>query len=80
MTQTQKRARLSILTATLFAIAALLALVPSTAPAYADISSGNTYGNVAAVQARLSTLGYYKSTIDGKWGNGTLRSVLRLSH
>ncbi len=77
MTQTQKRARFSILTATLFAIAALLALVPSTAPAYADVASGNTYGNVAAVQARLSTLGYYKSTIDGKWGSGTLSAVKR---
>lgn len=75
MTQTKKRAYISILVATLFAVLAVLALMPSAAPAYADIVKGNTYGNVAAVQARLSTLGYYKSTIDGKWGSGTTSAV-----
>ena len=77
MTQTRTRARLSILTATLLAVAALLALVPSVATAYADVVGGNGYGNVVAVQARLSTLGYYKSAIDGKWGSGTLAAVKR---
>lgn len=77
MTQTKKRALTSVFIATLFAVVAVLALVPITAPAYADIVKGNTYSNVAAVQARLSTLGYYKSTIDGKWGSGTTAAVKR---
>ncbi|MBD5131007.1 MAG: spore cortex-lytic enzyme [Clostridiales bacterium] len=51
-----------------------LAIAPAV---YADVVKGNTYGNVAAVQARLATLGYYKSTVDGKWGSGTLSAVKR---
>ncbi|MDE7164864.1 MAG: spore cortex-lytic enzyme [Clostridiales bacterium] len=74
MTQTKKRAQLSILIATLFTVLAVLTLLPAT-PAYADIVNGNTYGNVAAVQARLSTLGYYSSTIDGRWGSRTTTAV-----
>ncbi|MCH5155709.1 MAG: spore cortex-lytic enzyme [Clostridiales bacterium] len=75
MTQTKKRAYSSVLIATLFALAAVLALVPSAVTAHADVAYGNTYGNVAAVQARLATLGYYKSSIDGKWGSGTTAAV-----
>ena len=77
MTQTKKRALTSAIISTLFAVVAILALIPATAPAYADIVKGNTYGNVAAVQARLATRGYYRSTIDGKWGSGTTSAVKR---
>ncbi len=45
-------------------------------PIVGGISKGRTTANVAAVQARLKTLGYYRSTVDGAWGNGTLRAVL----
>ena len=75
MTQTKKRAYSSIIIATLFAVAIMLAVIPSATVAYADVAYGNTYGNVAAVQARLATLGYYKSTVDGKWGSGTTAAV-----
>lgn len=75
MTQTKKRAQVSVLIATLFTVLAVLALLPAAVPAYADIAVGNTYGNVAAVQARLTTLGYYSSTIDGKWGSRTTAAV-----
>lgn len=45
-------------------------------PISGGISKGKTAANVAAVQARLKTLGYYKSTVDGAWGNNTLSAVL----
>lgn len=44
---------------------------------YAEVSAGNTFGNVAAVQARLKTLGYYTSSVDGVWGSGTTSAVKR---
>lgn len=44
---------------------------------FADVAAGNSFYNVAAVQSRLSTLGYYKSTVDGKWGSGTASAVRR---
>ncbi len=77
MTQSRKRAYHSVIIATLLAVVAVLMLVPSAAPAHADVLQGNTYGNVAAVQARLSTLGYYKSTVDGRWGSATTSAVKR---
>lgn len=77
MTQTKKRAYTSVMIATVFAIIAVLACMPVTTKAYADVAAGNTYANVAAVQARLYTLGYYKSTVDGKWGSGTASAVKR---
>lgn len=77
MTQTKKRAYYSVLFATVLMLTAVLALIPSARPAYADVTYGNTYANVAAVQARLATLGYYKSGVDGKWGSGTLSAVKR---
>lgn len=46
-------------------------------PVTGGISSGKTDANVAAVQARLKTYGYYKSTVDGAWGKNTLAAVLR---
>ncbi len=52
--------------------AAALAIVPA---AYADVSKGNTFANVAAVQTRLATLGYYGSTVDGRWGSRTTAAV-----
>ncbi len=45
-------------------------------PVTGGISLGKTTANVAAVQARLRTMGYYKSTVDGSWGNNTLVAVL----
>lgn len=75
MTQTKRRAVYSVFVATLLALCAVLALLPSAAVAHADVAYGNTYANVAAVQSRLRTLGYYKSTVDGKWGSGTLAAV-----
>lgn len=45
-------------------------------PVTGGISLGKTTANVAAVQARLKTFGYYKSTVDGAWGNNTLIAVL----
>ena len=55
--------------------AMLVMLVPTLA--FADVSKGNTYGNVAAVQARLKTYGYYSSTVDGTWGANTTAAVKR---
>ncbi|MCH5165898.1 MAG: spore cortex-lytic enzyme [Clostridiales bacterium] len=72
MTKTFKRAVLPAITAVLFVFVIALTLVPTV---YADVASGNSYGNVAAVQARLSTLGYYTSTVDGKWGSRTTAAV-----
>ncbi len=46
-------------------------------PITGGITKGKTDFNVAAVQARLKTLGYYKSTVDGMWGKGTLTAVMR---
>lgn len=75
MVQTKKRAYYSVFFATVLMLVIVLAIVPSARPAYADVAYGNTYANVAAVQARLKTLGYYKSSVDGKWGSGTLSAV-----
>lgn len=46
-------------------------------PITGGITKGKTDFNVAAVQARLKTLGYYRSTVDGMWGKGTLTAVMR---
>ena len=72
MTIQQKRTVPTIIVIVLAVIALVLAVVPAV---YADVVKGNTYGNVAAVQTRLATLGYYRSTIDGKWGSGTATAV-----
>lgn len=64
-----------IITAVLAAL--LCCLVVASPIAYAAVVYGNGFGNVAAVQARLSTLGYYSSTVDGKWGMNTLAAVKR---
>ena len=45
-------------------------------PISGGISQGKTTANVAAVQARLKTLGYYKSTVDGSWGKRTMCAVM----
>lgn len=74
MTKTRKNIALYIVTAATLIAAMLLAYMPA---AYADISAGNSFANVAAVQTRLATLGYYRSGIDGKWGSGTLSAVKR---
>ena len=60
-------------------LAAALCLTTVAAPvaARAAVVYGNTFANVAAVQTRLSTLGYYRSAIDGVWGSGTLSAVKR---
>lgn len=46
-------------------------------PISGGITKGKTTANVAAVQARLKTLGYYTGTVDGAWGNKTLSAVLK---
>ncbi len=46
-------------------------------PITGGITKGKTDFNVAAVQARLKTFGYYRSTVDGMWGKGTLTAVMR---
>ncbi len=55
----------------------VIATVAGGITAFADVAKGNTYGNVAAVQTRLSTLGYYRSSVDGIWGKGTDSAVKR---
>lgn len=72
MTNNSKRAALSVLAASLLMVVLLFAGV---APAAADVVVGNTFGNVAAVQTRLTTLGYFSSTIDGAWGSKTSAAV-----
>jgi len=56
-------------------IAAAAVMTPSGLFASAYVVKGNSYGNVAAVQARLKTLGYYTSTVDGAWGSRTSAAV-----
>lgn len=69
------RKRLSIIAV----LTAVLCILAVTAPivANAAVVYGNSFGNVAAVQARLSTLGYYRGSVDGVWGSGTLSAVKR---
>ncbi len=61
----------------LIGVIAIMAVFAGGVTAHAAVVSGNTFGNVAAVQHRLSTLGYYSSTVDGKWGSRTLSAVKR---
>lgn len=74
MTTTKKRMTAVVVIAVLTAIAAALAILTPT-PAHASVAKGNTFANVAAVQVRLKTLGYYSSTIDGAWGSRTNTAV-----
>ena len=73
MTKVLRKSALAVLLA-LMLIAATLIYSPIS---HAEIVSGNTFGNVAAVQARLKTLGYYTSSVDGVWGSGTSSAVKR---
>lgn len=72
MTLTSKRTIPKAIVIVLAVMALVLAVVPTV---YADIVKGNTYANVVAVQTRLGTLGYYRSSIDGKWGSATASAV-----
>ena len=74
MTKTFKRITLPAIAAALLIIIATLFGV---SVASASIVGGNTFGSVAAVQARLSTLGYYSSSVDGAWGSRTTAAVKR---
>lgn len=74
MTRNIKRAVMPAVLALFVIAVALIATVPI---AFADVVKGNSFGNVAAVQARLATLGYYTSTVDGKWGSRTTSAVKR---
>lgn len=74
MTIYHKRLAPVVLAIALVILAAAFASVPAV---YADVVKGNTYGNVAAVQTRLSALGYYRSSVDGKWGSATASAVKR---
>lgn len=77
--ETVKRKKHNRIVLVLFVAALLVALSASigsfTAAAY--VVKGNSFGNVAAVQHRLKTLGYYTQTVDGVWGNGTKAAVKR---
>ena len=61
--------------AALVALVMVVAVVSVVSPARAEVVGGNTVGSVAAVQARLKTLGYYSQTVDGKWGSRTTSAV-----
>ena len=74
MTTNIKRAVMPAILAVLVLAVALLTAAPTV---FADVFTGNTFANVAAVQARLATLGYYSSTVDGKWGSRTTAAVKR---
>lgn len=74
MTKTLKRTYLTVISAVL---AIVISAFMGIAVASASIVGGNTFGSVAAVQARLSTLGYYSSTVDGAWGSRTEAAVKR---
>ena len=74
MTTNIKRAVMPAILAVLVLAVALLTAAPTV---FADVLKGNTFANVAAVQARLATLGYYSSTVDGKWGSRTTAAVKR---
>ena len=52
----------ALVAAALVAAASLMATALTSA---AYVVKGNSHANVAAVQTRLSTLGYYTSTVDG---------------
>ncbi len=73
MTKVFRRSAVA-LSLVLLIIAATLICSPVS---HAAVSAGNTFGNVAAVQARLKTLGYYSSSVDGVWGSGTSSAVKR---
>ena len=75
MTKVLRRSTLAVLLAILTVLS--LAALTFTPTSYAEVASGNTFGNVAAVQARLKTLGYYTSSVDGVWGSGTTSAVKR---
>ena len=73
MTRTKRNIITTVIAAAIMAVAVcLLTVVPT---AYADVVKGNGFANVAAVQTRLATLGYYRSTVDGKWGSATTTAV-----
>lgn len=72
MTKTIKHAALPLIVCAVFAVLSVFVCLPV---AHASVVGGNTTGNVAAVQARLSTLGYYTSAVDGVWGSRTASAV-----
>ena len=72
MTRTKLRTVIPIIVMLILAAASVMVFTDS---AHADVAYGNTYANVAAVQTRLNTLGYYKMSIDGRWGSGTTAAV-----
>ncbi|MCM1368579.1 MAG: spore cortex-lytic enzyme [Roseburia sp.] len=72
MTKTFKRAALPLIVCAVLAALSAFMCLPV---ADASVVGGNTVGNVAAVQARLKTYGYYTSTVDGVWGSGTTSAV-----
>lgn len=72
MTKTYKRNIVIVVVAALVLLLSGMAIAPVS---HAYVTSGNSYANVAAVQVRLKTLGFYKSTVDGKWGSNTKAAV-----
>lgn len=71
MTQTKKLRALAFA----FALVAAITVMFAVPLAHADVVAGNGFANVAAVQTRLKTLGYYGYAVDGKWGSGTAAAV-----
>ena len=63
MTRTKLRTVIPIIVMLILAAASVAVFTDSV---HADVAYGNTYANVAAVQTRLNTLGYYKMSIDGR--------------
>ncbi len=57
------------------ALVAAVSLMATALTSAAYVVKGNSHANVAAVQTRLSTLGYYTSTVDGAWGSRTSAAV-----
>ncbi len=71
------RGRICVIAAIMTVIVALMGISAAAAVpnVHAYVAAGNTYGNVAAVQTRLKTLGYYTRTVDGVWGSNTYAAV-----
>ena len=48
---------------------------PTVAPPMAKLSSGDKGDDVKAVQTRLQQLGYFTATVDGKFGDATVKAL-----
>ena len=53
----------------------LVTLTPQPSPTPSYLAYGSNGDQVKAMQERLKALGYYDSTVDGQYGNGTKQAV-----